>query len=87
MSNSRRALLQRSADARTFAAWLFQLLASSAWVVSVIIYDSYETGDIFQLLAALCWTLSNVVAMPEAILPLLARQKPLEVGGAGGDKA
>ena len=39
----------------------------------MIIYDSYETGDIFQLLAALCWTLSNVVAMPEAILPLLAK--------------
>ena len=73
MSNSRRAPLQRSADARTFAAWLFQLLASSTWVVSVIIYD---TGDMFQLLAALCWTLSNVVAMPEAILPLLARQPP-----------
>ena len=76
MSNSRRALLQRSADARTFAAWLFQLLASSTWVVSVIIYDSYDTGDMFQLLAALCWTLSNVVAMPEAILPLLACQPP-----------
>ena len=69
-------LAQRSADARTFAAWLFQLLASSTWVVSVIIYDSYDTGDMFQLLAALCWTLSNVVAMPEAILPLLACQPP-----------
>ena len=52
---------------------VFQLLASCAWVASVIVYGSYESGDILQLLAAVCWTLSNVVAMPEAILPLLAK--------------
>ena len=48
-----------------FFAWLFQLLASLAWFTSVLIYGSYETGDIFQLVAALCWTVSNGLALPD----------------------
>ena len=60
--------------ARAFLAWLFQLLASCAWVASVIVYGSYESGDILQLLAALCWTLSNFIAMPDAVMPLFRRR-------------
>ena len=60
---------------RNFFAWLFQLIASCAWVVSVFIYGSYETGDVFQLTAALSWTLSNALAMPEAVMPLIGRRE------------
>ena len=74
--------------ARAFFAWFFQLAASVSWVVSVIIYNSYETGDIFQFLAALCWTVSNGLAMPEAVLPLFAgrRQTVTTVRRADGDQ-
>ena len=67
--------------ARPFLAWLFQLIASCAWVVSVIIYDSYESGDIMQLVAAVSWTLSNALAAPEAVMPLCRRggASPAEV--------
>ena len=83
------AVAMRSSAARTFFAWLFQLLASCAWVASVIVYGSYESGDILQLAAALCWTLSNVVSAPEvssAVVPLLRRgeRQPAE---EKGDKA
>ena len=51
-------------------AWLFQMAASLSWIISVIIYDSYETGDIFQLLAAVSWFLSNMFALPEVLTSL-----------------
>ena len=63
----------RSSVARAFFVWLFQLLASCSWVASVIIYGSYDAGDVAQLTAALCWTLSNALAAPAAVLPLLGR--------------
>ncbi len=39
--------------------WLFQSIASVSWIVSVIVYGSYELGDCLQLLAAVSWTISN----------------------------
>ena len=60
------------------AAWAGQTGASSSWLVSVFIYDSFETGDIFQLLAASLWTLSNVLALPDA----LERQQEITNGSA-----
>ena len=66
----------------TFFAWLFQLLASLAWFTSVLIYGSYETGDIFQLLAALCWTISNGLALPDIFRTKKAKVDPdVEHGG------
>lgn len=47
-------------------SWIFQLLASLAWVISVFIYNSWEVGDVFQLIAASAWTLSNFLSLPEA---------------------
>ena len=67
--------------ARAFLAWLLQLVASCAWVASVIEYDSYESGDILQLVAALSWTLANAVAAPEALLPLLDRRGEQAITG------
>ena len=73
-------LLRQSSVLRAFIAWLLQLLASCAWVISVIIYASYGVGDILQLAAALCWTLSNAAAAPETLLPLLGRrERPVAV--------
>ena len=46
-------------------AWFFQMIASLAWMTSVFIYDSWETGDGFQLTAAIAWTLSNLIAVPD----------------------
>ena len=31
--------------ARSIAAWFFQMLASAAWVISVIEYDSWDAGE------------------------------------------
>lgn len=69
-------------------AWLFQLLASLAWVASVFVYGSFETGDVLQLSAALSWTLSNAIAMPEAVMPLCPRleTRQAEVESAVADK-
>ena len=30
---------------RLLAAWFFQMLASAAWVISVIQYDSWDAGE------------------------------------------
>lgn len=57
----------RAAKLRALLAWLFQTLASLSWVVSVVVYDSYNPGDVLQLTAALCWSLSNVVALPDLL--------------------
>ena len=69
-------------------AWFTQLLASCAWVASVVIYDSYETGDILQMLAAVSWTVSNLIAAPAAVMPLLRRGPPagaeVEMKARGG---
>ena len=53
---------------RALAAWALQMGASSSWIISVIIYDSWETGDVFQMLAACMWTLSNLLSLPDALL-------------------
>ena len=55
--NARRGLQQ--------ASWVFQLLASLAWVVSVFIYNSWTVGDGFQLAAASAWAISNFLSLPE----------------------
>ena len=82
----------RSSAARAFLAWLFQLLASCAWVGSVIVYGNYESGDILQLAAALCWTLSNALSAPEvrsAVVPLFSfrRGERHQAEVNSGDKA
>ncbi len=41
--------------------WLFQFIASVAWMVSVFVYGSYELGDWLQLTAASAWTVSNIM--------------------------
>ena len=46
-------------------AWAGQFWASTAWIISVLEYDSWETGDAFQMLAACAWTASNFLSMPE----------------------
>ena len=41
---------------------LLQLVASVSWIISVIVYGSYELGDCLQLLAASAWTVSNILS-------------------------
>lgn len=41
--------------------WLCQLVASISWLISVLVYGSYEAGDCLQLLAASAWTVSNII--------------------------
>lgn len=41
--------------------WLFQLIASTSWMVSVFIYGTFSTGDLFQLLASTAWTIANII--------------------------
>tara|TARA_B100000941_G_scaffold288657_2_gene265987 strand:- start:1709 stop:1897 length:189 start_codon:yes stop_codon:yes gene_type:complete len=41
--------------------WLFQLIASTSWMISVFIYGSYSAGDLFQLLASSAWTIANII--------------------------
>ena len=41
---------------------LLQLVASVSWIISVIVYGSYELGDCLQLLAASAWTFSNIMS-------------------------
>jgi hypothetical protein len=48
------------------AAWALQMCASVAWVISVLIYDSWQKGDVFQMLAASAWTASNLLSLPYA---------------------
>jgi len=43
------------------AKWAFQMLASLSWIASVLVYGSFELGDLLQLVAASAWTLSNVI--------------------------
>ena len=45
-------------------AWVFQMCASVSWIISVVIYDSWEDGDIFHMLAASAWTVSNLLSVP-----------------------
>ena len=52
---------QRSTEV---GAWGGQMCASMAWMISVIIYDSWGSGDAFQMLAATAWTVSNLLALP-----------------------
>ena len=40
--------------------WLFQLIASLSWVVSVFVYGIEGAGDWLQLLAASSWTMANI---------------------------
>ena len=51
--------IQKKGNSKINLEWLFQSIASVSWVVSVIVYGSYELGDCLQLLAATSWTVSN----------------------------
>tara|TARA_B110000014_G_C20055178_1_gene549121 strand:+ start:1025 stop:1213 length:189 start_codon:yes stop_codon:yes gene_type:complete len=42
--------------------WLFQLIASTSWMISVFIYGSFAPGDYLQLMAASSWTMSNIIS-------------------------
>lgn len=55
-------LVQKEAKFKISLEWLFQLIASVSWMISVFIYGSYELGDCFQLLAASAWTVSNIMS-------------------------
>ena len=59
--------------------WLLQFVASSAWVISVFVYGSFEHGDIWQLTAAFAWTMSNLCVGVE--LFSTARLNPKSKGG------
>jgi hypothetical protein len=63
------------------------MAASLSWIISVIIYDSYETGDIFQLLAAVSWFLSNAFALPEVLTSLYEIIIPGEKRSGGAREA
>tara|TARA_Y100000591_G_scaffold179275_1_gene154804 strand:+ start:1785 stop:1973 length:189 start_codon:yes stop_codon:yes gene_type:complete len=40
---------------------IFQLIASTSWMVSIFIYGSFSLGDYFQLLASSAWTIANII--------------------------
>tara|TARA_A100001037_G_C15051217_1_gene590228 strand:- start:881 stop:1069 length:189 start_codon:yes stop_codon:yes gene_type:complete len=40
---------------------IFQLIASTSWMVSIFIYGSFSMGDYFQLLASSAWTIANII--------------------------
>lgn len=52
---------------RKLSVLILQLAASIFWVISVIIYNRWEYGDIFHIIAAILWTLSNLFALPDAL--------------------
>ena len=64
---------------RPLVAWALQLAASACWVASVIVYGSYEVGDVLQLAAASCWTVSNLLALPDTVSsrPTAADARPV----------
>ncbi|MBA12829.1 MAG: hypothetical protein CL751_02590 [Chloroflexi bacterium] len=43
--------------------WLFQLIASTSWMISVFVYGSFALGDYLQLVAASSWTISNIITI------------------------
>ena len=55
-------LMAKKRQSKIDLEWLFQLIASLAWLISVFIYGSFEIGDCFQLLAASAWTVANIVS-------------------------
>lgn len=79
------------------AAWAFQMFASLAWIVSVVLYDSWQTGDAFQMLAASAWTVSNLLSLPDGLSceepagggkeGALDADTELELTGLGGEKS
>tara|TARA_Y100001980_G_C14441772_1_gene227725 strand:+ start:248 stop:439 length:192 start_codon:yes stop_codon:yes gene_type:complete len=40
---------------------LFQLIASTSWMISIFIYGTFSAGDLFQLLASTAWTIANII--------------------------
>ena len=55
-------LVQKKSNNKVKLEWLFQIIASVSWMVSVFVYGSYGLGDCLQLLAAAAWTASNVMS-------------------------
>ena len=51
--------VQKKGNSKINLEWLFQSIASVSWIISVVVYGSYELGDCLQLLAATSWTVSN----------------------------
>ncbi|MEM1095871.1 MAG: hypothetical protein AAGJ10_14835 [Bacteroidota bacterium] len=54
-------LKQQDVQKNVSAKWSFQMLASISWIVSVLVYGSFELGDCLQLVAASAWTVSNII--------------------------
>lgn len=54
-------IVRKKAKSGINPGWLFQLVASISWIISVIVYGSYGLGDCLQLLAASAWTVSNIM--------------------------
>ena len=61
-------------------AWVFQMCASVSWIISVVIYDSWEDGDIFHMLAASAWTVSNLLSLLQQQQQQQQQQQYTEVG-------
>ncbi|MCH2176438.1 MAG: hypothetical protein MK193_12000 [Lentisphaeria bacterium] len=53
-------VLERKSLSKVNFEWLFQLIASLAWMISVFVYGSYELGDCLQLTAASAWFIANI---------------------------
>ena len=41
--------------------WLFQIIASTSWMISVFLYGTFSPGDLFQLIASSAWTVANII--------------------------
>jgi len=57
----REVIVQKKVKTGIGLGWFCQLVASLSWIISVIVYGSYELGDCLQLLAASAWTVSNIM--------------------------
>jgi hypothetical protein len=55
---------------RHTVAWLFQVIASSTWTVSVLLAGLDSASDWWQLLASTAWTVGNVLSFPDVISAL-----------------
>ena len=67
MVSEKTACVAKTKYGRDVASWIFQLIASLSWFVSVFVYNSYSHGDYLQLVAAAAWMISNFVTLPDLI--------------------
>ena len=55
---------------RASMVWLGQIIASTSWIISVILYENepgetWSEGDRLQMTAACAWTVSNLFGFPD----------------------